>query len=342
MDPTLLRACIPVVLQNIQREYPNKLDHVINGKEDLKSPKELHPVFYGSFDWHSAVHSHWFLVKALKSYDNLLEDSQKKEIRHILHKHFTPDNVRGEIEYLNQPSRESFERTYGWAWILKLTEELYTWKDQDAQKWLETLQPLTNMFVKRYMTFLPRLSYPIRTGVHPNTAFALDFALSYGRTTGNQQLVEVVEQRVRSYYAKDKMAPLDWEPSGEDFFSPCLMEADLMSKVLPQSEFMSWLREFLPRFFVDDDRPLLEPAQVDQSDRSDPKLVHLDGLNLSRSWNLLSLASKVSDMTLRKRLKECSKVHEDKAVNHILSGDYVGQHWLATFAMYIHTHDFEA
>lgn len=322
-----------LALKGIRREYPNKLDHVFNDANDVKSPRALHPAFYGCLDWHSAVHGHWMLVRLLKLFPELPE---RQEIRTVLNEHLTAKSLQAEADYFKQPNRQSFERTYGWAWLLKLAEELHGWDDADARHWSKNLQPLADIVVERYRGFLPRQTYPIRTGVHPNTAFGLAFALDHASVVNNQPLRELIEERSRAYFAKDAAYPAAWEPGGEDFFSPCLMEADLMRRVLAKEEFQAWFKRFLPGIAGGEPRALLEPATV--ADRSDPKIVHLDGLNLSRAWCMRSLAATLpAGDPAREVLHRSAARHAESALRHVASGDYVGEHWLASFAVYLYS-----
>ena len=320
-----------LALKGIRREYPNKPDHVLNDAADLRSPKQLHPAYYGCLDWHSSVHGHWMLVRLLRLFPDLPE---AKEIRAVLAEHLTEKNLKAEADYFGQPNRQSFERTYGWAWLLKLAEELHGWDDADAKQWSRNLKPLADVVVARYRSFLPKQTYPIRTGVHPNTAFGLAFALDYARAVGDKPLAELLEERSRTYFAKDAAYPAAWEPGGEDFFSPSLMEADLMRRVLPAAEFRAWFGKFLPGIATGEPKSLLTPATV--ADRSDPKIVHLDGLNLSRAWCMRSIARALpADDPARKVLAESAARHAGAALQHVASGDYVGEHWLASFAVYL-------
>jgi hypothetical protein len=320
-----------LALKGIQREYPNKPDHVINDAADLKGPRVLHPAFYGCFDWHSAVHGHWLLVRLLRLFPELPERDQ---IRMVLAEHLTAENLQAEAAYFAQPNRQSFERTYGWAWLLKLAEELHGWDDAAAKQWSNNLQPLAEVIVARYRDFLPKQKYPIRTGVHPNTAFGLAFALDYARAVDDMPLRELIEERSRTYYAADVDYPAAWEPGGEDFFSPSLMEADLVRRVLPPEEFRTWFQRFLPRVAAGEPKSLLTPATV--TDRSDPKIVHLDGLNLSRAWCMRSIAASLAkNDPARQVLLESAGRHAEAALRHVASGDYAGEHWLASFAVYM-------
>ena len=320
-----------LALKCVAKEFPNKPEHVMNDRRDVQTPSELHPSFYGCYDWHSSVHGHWMLVRLLRTFPNLREAD---DIQQALDKNLTRENVLVETAYLKQANRQSFERTYGWAWLLKLAEELHLSDSAAAKKWAGNLQPLTNAFVERYLLFLPKQTYPIRTGVHPNTAFGLAFAFDYAKTVGNEPLGKLIAQRSRTYFAKDRNYPAAWEPGGEDFFSPALMEADLMRRVMAPAEFRVWFRRFLPQLGAGLPRSLLVPAIV--SDRSDPKLVHLDGLNLSRAWCMRSIASALPrNDTSRKVLVKSAQAHTRDALAHVASGDYAGEHWLASFAVYL-------
>lgn len=320
-----------LALKCVAREYPNKPEHVMNNGSEVKGPRALHPAFYGCYDWHSSVHGHWMLVRLLKTFPNLLEAAQ---IRSALDANLTAENIQAEVAYMRQPNRQSFERTYGWAWALKLAEELMTWNDADGKRWSTNLQPLAELIAKSYRTFLPKQTYPIRTGVHPNTAFGLAFALDYAKTSGDRELESLLNERSRTYFAKDVDYPGAWEPGGEDFFSAALMEADLMRRVMPPREFGPWFNRFLPGVAKGKLAALMTPAIV--TDRSDPKLVHLDGLNLSRAWCMRSIARALplKDPS-RAALATAAEKHAAAALAHVASGDYAGEHWLASFAVFL-------
>jgi hypothetical protein len=320
-----------LALKCIKREYPNKPEHVMSDVSEVQSPAALHPAFYGCFDWHSSVHGHWMLVRLLKMFPGLPEE---EEIRDSLGKNLSAENIEAEAKYLHQPSQKSFERTYGWAWLLKLGEELHGWEDPDGKKWWEVIQPLADAIVNRYLEFLPKQTYPIRRGVHPNTAFGIAFALDYARTVKQKDLEELLVERCRTYFAADSDCPAAWEPDGDDFFSPCLIEADLMRRVLSPSEFSEWFHRLLPRLGDGEPKSLLEPADV--SDRTDPKIVHLDGLNLSRAWCMNGIARSLpEDDPYRRILAESAILHSETTLPHIASGNYEGEHWLASFAVYL-------
>ncbi len=320
-------AFAKLALKGVRKEYPNKLDHIMSGAADVKSPKALHPAFYGCFDWHSCVHGHWMLARLLRRFPDLPE---AKQIREAFAENLTAKNLQAEADYFKGAEHKSFERPYGWAWLLKLAAELHGWDDADAKQWAANLKPLEEFIANRYVEYLPRPTYPIRTGVHPNTAFGLAFAHDYAKAVGSAKLRELVEERARSYFAKDGGAPAAWEPGGADFFSPTLMEADLMRRVLPATDFQAWLKHFVPEW----PKALLEPATV--TDRSDPQLVHLDGLNLSRAWCMRHIAAALpADDPARKLLSESAAKHAEAALKHVASGDYAGEHWLASFAVYL-------
>jgi Protein of unknown function (DUF2891) len=322
-----------LAMKCIQKEYPNKLDHVNNDAADVRSPRAMHPAFYGCFDWHSTVHGHWMLVHLLRLFPNLPET---RDIRRALDANLSAANIAAEVAYLNQTNRASFERTYGWAWLLKLAEELHGWNDEDGKRWSQNLQPLADAFGEKLLSFLPKQNYPIRTGVHPNTAFGLAFALDYARAVGNQKLESLIVERSRSYYAHDVNYPASWEPGGEDFFSPALIEADLMRRVMGKTEFAVWFHRFLPAVARNQPRQLLQPAIV--TDRTDPKLVHLDGLNLSRAWCMHSIAFALPrNDPARRVLIGSAEAHANAALAHVASGNYEGEHWLASFAVYLLT-----
>ncbi len=320
-----------LALRCIRQEYPNKPDHVMNSASEILSPRALHPAFYGCFDWHSSVHGHWMLVRLLRRFPDLAE---APKMRAALNANLSAENIQVESAYLRQGNRQSFERTYGWAWLLKLAEELYLWKDPDSQRWYGNLRPLAEALASQYLDFLPKQTYPIRTGVHPNTAFGLAFALDYARAVGNSTLESLIMERSRTYYSTDADYPAAWEPGGEDFFSPSLTEADLMRRVMKPTEFADWFHRFLPGLTAGRPKSLLVPAIV--TDRSDPKLVHLDGLNLSRAWCMQGIADSLPPQDpAKKLLAQSAKQHARAALDHVASGDYVGEHWLASFAVYL-------
>jgi len=322
-----------LALKCVAREYPNKLDHTMNDASEVQSPRALHPAFYGCLDWHSSVHGHWMLARLLRLFPDLPEANR---IRAALDDNLSAKNIQVEVAYLNQPSRQSFERTYGWAWLLKLAEELRGWDDPGARVWSKNLQPLVDTLVERYKRFLPRQTYPIRTGVHPNTAFGLAFALDYARTGGDRELEALIVERSKTYFLADASYPAAWEPGGEDFFSPALIEADLMLRVLKPLEFRRWFQRFLPGIVTRQTKTLLAAATV--ADRSDPKIVHLDGLNLSRAWCMRHIASALPRRDpVRGVLSLAATVHAKDALAHVASGDYLGEHWLASFAVYMMT-----
>ncbi len=324
-------AFAKLALKGAKKEYPNKPGHVLLDDKDAKTPKALHPAFYGCYDWHSAVHGHWMLVRVLRAHPALPES---KDIRAVLAEHLTAANIKAEVEYFNRPEAKSFERPYGWAWLLKLAEELHTWDDAEARTWSKNLKPLAELIANRYIEYFPKQTYPIRAGVHANTAFGLTFAHDYAKTTGNKKLQELIEERAKAYYAKDVDAPARWEPDGADFLSPSLCEADLMRRVLPPAEFSRWFHKYLPGAVKGEPANLFAPATV--TDRTDPQLVHLDGLNLSRAWCLRGILTALpKDDAARKTLAASAAKHSEAGLKHVSSGDYAGEHWLASFAAWM-------
>jgi hypothetical protein len=315
-----------LALKCVRQEYPNKPDHVMGGPGEVLSPKALHPAFYGCYDWHSSVHGHWMLVRLLRQFPQLPE---AKEIRAVLDENLAEARIAAEVAYFHQPNRKSFERTYGWAWLLELSAELRGWDAPEAKRWASNLQPLADTVSAAYQNFLPRQTYPIRTGVHPNTAYGLSLALDYARVAADAKLEGLIVERARTYFGKDRAVPIEWEPGGEDFLSPALEEAALMAAVLPAKEFRGWLERFLPKLLAGGK---LEPAIV--SDRTDPKIVHLDGLNLSRARTLSILAAALNDRR-SKMLLDLADAHARASLPHIASGSYEGEHWLATFAVHM-------
>jgi len=311
-------------LKCMDTEYPNKLGQTLGGDEDLKSPKTLHPAFYGCFDWHSSVHGHWSLVSLLKQYPAIENADQ---IKKNLLNNISKKNIEDEVQYFHGEHNKTYERTYGWAWLLKLAEELHTWNDPLARQLEENLQPLIGLIVDKYLAFLPKLNYPIRVGEHPNTAFGMSFAWDYANTTGNTDLKDLIEERSKFFYLNDISCPMAWEPGGYDFLSPCLEEASLMLRVLPEKEYKKWLKMFLPQLSAKD--YVLEPGIV--SDRTDGKLVHLDGVNYSRAWCLNEIANKYDAYS---HLKIIAYEHINYSLPGIVDDNYEGGHWLASFAIF--------
>ena len=329
-------AFAALALKGIPQEYPNKPSNVMTSAEDLKSPAAMHPVFYGCFDWHSAVHGHWMLVRLLKLYP---DSSAAGQIRETLNRQFTKDKLQVEADYFQPKENKSFERMYGWAWALQLVAELHDWNDADAKQWRDNLRPLEIVIVQYSMDYLPKLSYPIRTGIHPDTGFALSLELDYARRTGHKPLEKLIIARANHYYLKDVNYPTHYEPSGNDFFSPGFNEADLMRRVLSREEFSGWLDTFLPQLRNGQMGPMLVPVEV--SDVTDGHLVHLAGLDLSRAWTMAGIATALPASDPRKAmLQDSARKHFDAGMTYVNSGHYEGEHWLATFAVYYATGSF--
>ncbi len=317
-------------LNCIQTEYPNKLSHVMQNASQVASPRNLHPAFYGCFDWHSAVHGHWMLARLLRRFPNMPE---AEAIRKKFNENLSRANLLAEAAYLHQEGRKSFERMYGWAWLLKLAAELSDWEDPEAQVWYKNLTPVVNAIVERYLEFLPGQIYPVRVGTHANTAFGMSFAYDYALAVDNEELQVLIEEKAAEYYIADMNCPANYEPGGADFLSPCLEEANLMAKVLNPTEYLEWIDHFLPDLHKSEPITLLVPAEV--SDHKDPQIVHLDGLNLSRAWCMWYIASVLPDGDNRQQiLSNAAQSHILSALPYIASGDYEGEHWLASFAVY--------
>lgn len=323
LDITEANRLAELPLACIEREYPNKLNQTLNGDNDLLPPRDLHPSFYGCFDWHSSVHGHWSLVMLLKNFPTL---DKSEEMKTFLSERLSAENISREIEYFNPEHNKTFERTYGWAWLLKLAEELYTWDTDLARELYGNLAPLASLISDMFLEFLPKLHYPIRVGTHTNTAFGLTFAYDYAATTGNDSLLLAIKQRSRDFYLYDCKCPMSWEPGGNDFLSPCLEEADIMLRVLDSEEYVEWLNDFIPE--LSDPSFSLEPGIV--TDRSDGQLAHLDGLNFSRAWCLYGIANNIPGY---EHLVRVADEHIMHSLPEITGEHYEGGHWLASFAL---------
>ncbi len=325
LTPELASHFARIALGHVTREYPGKLDHVLSGPADAQGPRTLHPIFYGSFDWHSCVHGHWLLASLYRRFPDLAES---REIRELLDAQFTPEKVAGELTYLARPESRGFERPYGWAWLLMLAAELARHEGAEGRAWSAALKPLADAFAERFKAFLAIATYPIRAGVHTNTAFALSLASDYVSVAGDAEFGTAIAERARAWYGDDGNCQA-WEPDGDAFLSPALMEAECMRRVLPAAEFGPWFRRFLPDLEKQQPVTLFRPAQI--SDRTDGKIAHLDGLNLSRAWCWRSLAP-VLDQSMRDIALTAAQRHLDVSLPQ-LSGDYAGEHWLASFAL---------
>jgi hypothetical protein len=317
-------ALLQLPLHCAETQYPNKLGQTIGGKTDLQEPKALHPIFYGCFDWHSAVHGYWSMVTLLDRFPDM---EKAGDALAILERTITPEKVAIELEYFNTAINKSYERTYGWAWLLKLAEALHVWDHPNAARYAKTLAPLSQKIVENYTDFLPKLIYPIRVGEHTNTAFGLSFAYDYAMATDNTAFAALIKTRTKEYYQKDAGCPIAWEPSGYDFLSPCLEELDMMRRVLNVQEFDAWITQFMPA--LKNKNYSLAVGQV--SDRTDGKLVHLDGLNFSRAWVLYGLANQYPEYA---HLKNIAHEHIAYSYPNLVGDSYEGGHWLGSFAIY--------
>lgn len=322
-----------LALDCIHREYPNKISHVLNSDADAKTPRQLFPAFYGCFDWHSSVHGHWLLTRLMK-----LDPASPfiPAMESKLAQSFTPENIAAEVAYYSADGRNSFERPYGIAWYLQLVAELHESALPLHQEWRNILRPLEDAIVLKVSDWLPKLAYPVRLGTHNQTAFAFGLMLDYARATGNTAFEKLLKDKVLAFHEADQNCPIGYEPSGEDFLSPCLMEADLMRRVMAKDAYSIWLTEFLPAIPANGSADWLKPAIV--LDATDGKLVHLDGVNLSRAWALEGIRSALAaDDPRRAALQAAAVVHKEVGIKSVSDTHYAGSHWLASFATYLET-----
>lgn len=329
LTPLLASKFAGLALAGIEREWPHVYVHLAHGPGDVRQPRDLHPAFYGCYDWHSAVHGHWTLARILRLHPSLPAAAR---IRAALNRNLTRDNLSAELAYFRSAGRGTFERPYGWAWLLALAAELRKGLDADARRWAIALRPLETFIADSLCAHLPKQPYPIRSGVHSNTAFALALSLDYAREVGHRRLERAIVSRSRAFYGADADAPVAWEPCGEDFLSPSLTEADLMSRVLSPAKYRRWLRRFLPGLFEGKPSPLMAPPRV--FDRNDPRQVHLDGLCLSRAWALDRIAFSLPRSA---NIRRAADRNARAGLARVSSGDYGGEHWLASFALYLLT-----
>jgi len=326
LTESLAERFAQIALSHVSREFPNKLDHVMDGPFDVLSPRALHPIFFGSFDWHSCVHGYWLLARLRRRFPAL---TSAAEIDALFEQRFTEANCVKEADYALRTSSRGFERPYGWAWTLALQAELDEHDNDTFRNAARAMECLSAEFARRFTEFLPISNYPVRTGVHTSTAFALRMSIQYARTR-NQQLFRLICEKAAEWYANDKDVQA-WEPSQDDFLSPALIEAEFMRVVLPPEQFKPWLNSFLPRIAEREPATLFAPAHA--SDRTDGKIAHLDGLNLSRAWCWRSLATSFEERSMeQKTALDAAALHFEASLNHV-AGDYMGEHWLATFAV---------
>jgi hypothetical protein len=319
-----------LALDCVHREYPNKIAHVLMSDADARPPHELTPAFFGCYDWHSSVHGHWLLVRVARLFPN---EPMAAQARAALARSLTHQHIAGELAYMRGAERASFERPYGLAWLLQLAAELRTWNDPQAREWSAMLAPLESEAAAHLKSWLPKLQYPIRIGEHDQTAFAFGLVWDWARVAGDVDMQRLLREKAQQFYSGDLACPLSYEPSGQDFLSPCLAEADFMRRVLDKDRFAAWLSTFLPQIPADGSVAWLRPGEV--TDRSDPKLAHLDGLNLSRAWMLEGIAGALPAGDKRIRaLRATAAQHRDASFAEVTSEHYVGSHWLGTFALY--------
>jgi hypothetical protein len=322
-----------LALACVHKEYPNKISHVLNSDADVAPPRKLTPAFCGCYDWHSSVHGHWLLVRLVRTFPGAPFASAARD---ALKQSLTVENLKQEATYVRGEGRSSFERPYGLSWLLQLCAELREWDDPQAHEWLLNLTPLEDAAVERLTKWLPKLSNPVRIGEHDQTAFGLGLMFDYARTTKNEAFARLVRDSSKKFFLADKNCPLNYEPSGEDFLSPCLGEADVMRRVLPQKEFAGWLKGFMPQIPVTENPDWLRVAI--SPDPSDPKLAHLDGLNLSRAWMLEGILSALpEDDPRRPALQAAADAHRHAGLAAVTGEHYEGGHWLGSFAVYLTT-----
>lgn len=324
------RVFLKLAVAGLDREYPHKTGHVMRDAEDRQSPREMHPVFYGHFDWHSSVHGHWTLVRLLRLKPELAAEWR---VRELLAGRFSVEALEGEAAYFRVKENRSFERMYGWAWLLRLVAELHAWDDGDAKRWREGFRPLEQEIVGLAKGYLPKLEWPVRCGFHPESAFPLAQMWDYAVVVGDEALRELVEEKARSFYGKDRAYPVAYEPSGNDFFSPGLNVADLMRRVLPAEEYREWLDGYFPGLRSGGMGNLLAPVAV--SDPTDGHLIHLAGLNFNRAWTMRGMVEGLAagDEAVG-ILRDSARRHFDQGMKWVESGHYEGEHWLGSFALY--------
>jgi hypothetical protein len=324
IENSMMNQLAKLPLKCLQQEYPNKLGQLLLDSTEIASPKKLHPAFYGCFDWHSSVHGHWSLVYLLNHNPDL---SDPANVIGKLTQNLSKENIAVEISYLNKKHEKSFERTYGWAWLLQLQIELDRSPIPQLRLLGENLQPLSDLLVARYLEFLPKLLYPLRVGTHSNTAFGLTMAYDYALHSKNDTLKNSIINNAKRYFLKDKNCPFAWEPGGTDFLSPCMEEINLMIRVLPRQDFLAWVKGFAPELFNKN----FTWATARVSDREDGHLVHLDGLNFSRAWCFYTLAKKYPAYFAH--LNKQADIHFNYSIRSVADGNYEGEHWLASFAL---------
>ncbi len=333
LPPQAVERFAARALACVGQEYPNKIAHVLNDSADVQPPHALTPAFCGCYDWHSAVHGHWLLARLARLYPDA---PFAPRARAALAASLTPEKIAAEVRYLEGPGRGSFERPYGLAWLLLLHAELEEWNDPEAREWAAALDPLARLCATRLATWLPKLTEPIRIGEHNQTAFALALALDWARAVGDTASEALFVTAVKRFYLDDRGCPMGYEPSGEDFLSPCLAEADVVGRVLPPGEFARWLVNFLPALPRSGRGDWLAPGVV--TDPSDPKLGHLDGLNLSRAWMLQGIAARLPAGDARRAaLLAAARLHREASLPHVTAEHYEGGHWLGSFATYLVT-----
>ncbi len=324
----LLKTLSRHPLECLETEFPH-YSGAINSPDEIERPTEQHPVFYGCFDWHSSVHSHWCLIRQLRLFD---EHPEEAEIASSIENRFMTENVERETEYFD--TNDSFEKPYGWAWFLRLVSELHLWEDNRADDWRNVLKPLEEQIVALTETEFLSQERPFRVGTHGNSAFALQCVLDYTRVVSDDSLESATLETARRFFAEDRNYPVEYEPLGWDFLSPAMTEADLMRRVLDRNEFATWVSEFLPDVTTSPYNSILNPVEVESTEGIE---LHLVGLKVSKAWCLMGLASALNDHRYAEAFEQSAKIHTEHGLELAFTEDYAGAHWLSSFVLYLLT-----
>ena len=329
LNEKLANELVSLSVKCVDQKYPYKIGYRYVDESSLKPHYELTPSFYGCWDWHSAVHGHWAMVKILKDFPEI---SERDLILSKLDKNLSKDNLEKEYEFFQKEFAKGFERTYGWAWLMKLYSELLSWDDERAQIWAENMRPLVDLLSERTVLFLDKLSTPLRPGTHANTAFSFSLMIEYSKIANDTELFNKIKEYSIKNFQGDKNCPISYEPSGTDFLSPCLAEAALMSSILNNNEYNDWIYNFLPSFEKKEFGTIINPPEV--LDPEDPGIGHLIGLMFHRAWTLKEIAAKLDNKKHEYLLRQIAKKHSEEGYDIMFDSGYGGEHWLATFAIY--------
>ena len=329
LNEKLAKELVSLSVKCVDQKYPYKIGYRFTDESWLKPHYEITPAFYGCWDWHSAVHGHWAMVKILKDFPEIPD---RDIILSKLDKNLSEENLNNEFEFFKQEFAKGFERTYGWAWLMKLYSELLSWENEKAQVWANNMKPLVDLLSDRTILFLDKLSTPLRPGTHANTAFSFSLMIEYAKIANDEALFNKIKSYSVENFLGDSNCPVGYEPSGTDFLSPCLAEAGLMSLILDNREFNKWLYKFFPSFEKSNFSNIINPPEV--LDPTDPGIGHLIGLMFHRAWTLKDIASKLDSGSDKKFLQKIAKKHSQEGYNIMFKSGYGGEHWLATFAIY--------